>query len=155
MILYRLRCAKRHEFEAWFRDGAGYEAQAAKRAIACPECGSTKIAKAPMAPRLARGRAAAENAEAKPAPATQGAPQPGTTMVSVREARAALEALQKRIEQNCDYVGERFAEEARKIHYGEVAARDIYGETSDEDAAALADEGVEFQRIPWVRRRES
>ena len=157
MILFRLRCAKRHEFEGWFRDGAGYEAQAAKRAIACPECGSTRIAKAPMAPRLARGRARGEPVEATQAtnvPVPSGparAPDPD----AAREARSALEALRKKVEESCDYVGEQFAEEARKIHYGETEARNIYGETSDDDATALAEEGVEFHRIPWIRRRES
>jgi hypothetical protein len=154
MILFRLRCAKRHEFEGWFRDGASYEAQAAKRAIACPECGSTKVAKAPMAPSLARGRGRAEPSEPTQttnisAPSiTPPAPQAGAT-------REALEALRKKVEESCDYVGEQFAEEARKIHYGETGARNIYGETSDDDAEALAEEGVEFHRIPWIRRRES
>ena len=70
-------------------------------------------------------------------------------------ARGVLEAIRKEIEAKCDYVGERFAEEARKIHYGEVDKRDIYGEASDEEAAALSEEGVEFHRIPWVRRTNS
>jgi hypothetical protein len=163
MILYLLRCAKRHEFEAWFRDSSGYEALAAKRAVACPECGNSEIDKAPMAPSLGRGRHPAAAAEAPPpnAPAPDSAERTGSparpalTSVMAREARAAIEALRKKVEESCDDVGERFAEEARKIHYGETAAHDIYGETSDEDAAALADEGIEFHRIPWIRRRES
>ncbi len=163
MILYLLRCAKRHEFEAWFRDSAAYEALAAQQALACPDCGSTKIAKAPMAPHLGRGRRSGAAAEAPPpsaatseSPERNGAnPRPAANSVMAREARAAIEALRKKVEESCDYVGERFAEEARKIHYGETAAHDIYGETSDEDAVELADEGIEFHRIPWPRRRES
>lgn len=164
MILYNLTCAKRHEFEAWFRDSAAYEVQVGKRAIACPECGSTKISKAPMAPRLSRGRAV----EHEIGGASASSPSRGQNSFpnSVRPsgvvpkegavmARKTLEALRKQIEEKCEYVGERFPEEARKIHYGEAARRDIYGEASDEAAKALTEEGVEFHRIPWIRRTES
>jgi hypothetical protein len=163
MILYSLRCAKSHEFEAWFRDSAAFDAQVAKRAVACPECGSVKVKKAPMAPRLSFGRSSAREAEptappemptvavsAPQAPAVPPEPKGAAVM-----ARQALEALRKQVEANCEYVGERFAEEARKIHYGETARRDIYGEANDQEAAALAEEGVEFHRVPWVRRTDS
>ena len=154
MIVYSLQCAKRHEFEAWFRDSAAYDAQRTKRAVACPECGSTKIEKAPMAPRLSKGSAAeAGTAVARPPNPTENA-QRASKGAAVM-ARGVLEAIRKEIEAKCDYVGERFAEEARKIHYGEVDKRDIYGEASDEEAAALSEEGVEFHRIPWVRRTNS
>ncbi len=153
MIVYSLVCAKSHRFDAWFRDSATYDSQAARRAVACPECGSTKVAKAPMAPRLSRG-AAGEPEEKKETP-----PQPpaGAEAPASAEAttRKALLALRQEVEANCEYVGERFPEEARKIHYGEVVRRDIYGEAKDEEAAALAEEGVAFRRIPWLRRSDS
>ncbi|HYB57120.1 MAG TPA: DUF1178 family protein [Alphaproteobacteria bacterium] len=156
MIVYSLNCAKHHTFEAWFRDSASYEAQASRRAVLCPECGSTKVSKAPMAPRLARGpRAEGEPAErpaeaqTTPAPAAKESPGGPALM-----AQKALKALMRQIEANCEYVGERFAEEARKIHYGEVKRRDIYGEAKDEEAEALTEEGVEFHRIPWLRRSD-
>lgn len=131
MILFALRCARDHEFEGWFRDGAAYDEQSAAGKIACPACASTEVEKAPMAPRLARSR----QAEAPPSPET---------------LRTALRELRRRIEANCDYVGEAFAEEARRIHHGEADPRAIYGEATKEEAESLADEGVEVSRIPWV-----
>ena len=131
MILFTLRCAAEHEFEGWFRDGATYEKQARRGHISCPECGSTKIEKAPMAPRVKKSA----EAPAAPTPA---------------QMRAALLAIRQQVEKNCDYVGPRFAEEARKIHYGEVEKKSIYGESTDQEAKELAEEGIEFGRIPWV-----
>ena len=156
MILFDLRCAKGHVFEAWFRDGATTERQLAARKVACPDCGSTKVAKAPMAPRIGQGAKAADGAPTENPPrdkASDSPPQgamagPPAVMAQLRELRAKVEA-------NLDYVGERFAEEARKIHYGETEARGIYGETSDEEARRLKDEGVEFARIPWLPRHDS
>ena len=133
MILFKLRCKAEHEFEAWFRDGAAYERQAARGQIACPECGDSTIEKAPMAPRL--GRSGGEAAKAPPSP---------------EQLRRMLQELRRHVETNCDYVGKRFAEEARRIHRGEADERGIYGEASAEESRALADEGIEVARIPWV-----
>lgn len=135
MIVFSLRCATGHEFEGWFRDGAAWEKQAKAGKIACPNCGSAKVEKAPMAPRLARQGRAPE--------------------ISPAEMRKALVAIRKQVEAHCEHVGPNFAEEARKIHYGEVERRNIYGDATDQDAAALREEGVEFARIPWVRRADS
>ncbi len=131
MILFTLKCAGGHEFEAWFRDGATYERQAARGLVTCPECGDTGIEKAPMAPRL--GRAAAD------------APPP-----SPEPLRRMLQQVRRQVEQNCEYVGERFAAEARRIHQGEAKARGIYGEATEAESRSLADEGIEVARIPWV-----
>jgi hypothetical protein len=136
MILFALRCAADHEFEGWFRDGAMFDKQSAGGKITCPQCGNNDVTKAPMAPRVARSR----KAEAAPSPA---------------QLRTALQELRRHVETNCDYVGERFAEEARRIHYGESDPRGIYGETSAEDAAGLADEGIEVSRIPWLPRSDA
>ncbi len=144
MIVYDLRCRKDHVFEAWFCDSAAYEAQAAAGWVACPVCGSKKIAKAPMAPRLAKGGTGGTARDAAETETAQAA-----------EAMGALRELRRKIEENCDYVGPGFAEEARKIHYGETDARNIYGETSDGEAEALHEEGVSFQRIPWAPRHDS
>ena len=130
MIVYSLRCDQGHEFEGWFRDGAAYDKQSKAGKIACPDCASVKVEKAPMAPRLAR--------------------QAKTPDLSPKEIRQALLKMRKHIEANADYVGPNFAEEARKIHYGEVAAKSIYGESTAEEAQALAEEGIEFGRIPWI-----
>lgn len=135
MIVFALHCSQGHEFEAWFRDSASFEAQCDAGEIACPDCADTAIEKAPMAPRVARARAAQI-----PAP---------------DKMRAALRELRQHVEKNCDYVGERFAEEARRIHYGESDPRGIYGEASDAESRELADEGIEFGRIPWVPASDS
>ncbi|MFM9843372.1 MAG: DUF1178 family protein [Dongiaceae bacterium] len=139
MILFDLKCARNHVFEAWFPNNAAYEKQAKAGAVACPTCGSRKIEKAPMAPRI--GKAAKASV---PAVAAEHA-----------EIRKQLTDLRAKIEANCDYVGDKFAEEARRIHYGETERRDIYGETSDDEAKELHDEGVQFARVPWLPRQDS
>lgn len=139
MILFELKCSADHRFEAWFRDGAAYDAQVAAGSVACPLCGDTGVSKAPMAPRIARARSGGEEAERR----------------QLAAIRQHLSELRRTVEENCDYVGDRFAEEARRIHYGEAEARGIYGESTAEDADALRDEGVAFQRIPWLPRTSS
>ncbi len=178
MILYDIKCRKDHVFETWFRDSAAYEEQVAAGAISCPTCGSRKIEKALMAPRLAksgrnrdaRGDARGDAREdARTCAARHKAPgvsAPGgsegkmATRAVKETAESAelmgqLRELRKKVEENCDYVGGEFAEEARKIHYGEQDPRNIYGETSDEQAKELHEEGVTFNRIPWAPRQDS
>lgn len=134
MILFELRCTNDHHFEGWFKDNATYDAQSAAGEIACPLCGDTCVTKAIMAPRL--NKATGQNLDA------QGAAQ---------EMRRLLADLRQKIEQNCDYVGEKFPEEARKIHYGDAEERPIYGEASAEQATELEEEGIAVARVPWVR----
>ena len=136
MILFTLRCAHGHEFEGWFRDGDGFEAQQKAGEIACPNCSDTTVEKAVMAPRLGRSR------EAVPA-------------MSPAQFRAALVDLRRQIETNCAYVGNRFAEEARRIHSGEIDAHIIYGEASEDESRELADEGIDFGLIPWIPTTDS
>lgn len=133
MIKYDLKCEQDHRFEGWFRNSASFDEQRDAGEIACPECGTAKVEKAIMAPRLP-GKANAQTAAA---------------------VRKELAKLREAVERDCDYVGPGFAEEARKIHYGETEARSIYGETTSEDAKALADEGVGFARIPWVPKENA
>jgi hypothetical protein len=131
MILFRLRCTESHEFEAWFRDGDSFEAQRAAGEIACPVCGDSSVEKAVMAPRVSRARGTAAAA-------------------AFAEMRKALIEMRRQIETNCDYVGPGFADEARRIHYGEVDAHGIYGEATDAESRELSDEGIKFGQIPWV-----
>ena len=138
MILYDLRCANDHLFEAWFRDSAAFETQAAAHEVVCPNCGDTDVVKAPMAPRIARQRGSGDR-------------RGSDDGREADEAGARFDELRQHVEENCDYVGERFAEEARKIHYGETESRGIYGEASSEEARDLSEEGVEFQRVPWPK----
>jgi hypothetical protein len=160
MILYRLRCSKGHEFESWFKDSKSYERQEKKSLIGCAVCGDAKVTRALMAPRLGtkgNKKTAAMTSEAPAAPPAP-APTPQQQQMAAlakhmpKEMRETLLKLREQVEKNCEHVGPKFAEEARKIHYGESDKRGIYGETSDEEAEALADEGIEFGRLPWVPR---
>src|SRR5215470_6791318 len=101
MILFDLKCPKHHVFEAWFPDSDAFDSQVAGRRVSCPVCGSRRIEKAPMAPRIGKG---------EPAPPPAAPPQ----MAAMRQV---LRQLRKQVEENCDYVGGRFPEEARRIHY--------------------------------------
>jgi len=136
MILFTLRCARGHEFEGWFRDGDGFESQRQAGEIACPECNGTSVEKAVMAPRLGRSR------DTLPT-------------ISPSQFRSALVELRRQIETNCDYVGNRFAEEARRIHYREIDPHSIYGEASEDESRELTEEGISFGRIPWVPPTDS
>ena len=155
MIVYKLCCKKDHEFEAWFRDSGAAEEQIEAGRVVCPHCGTTSVTKALMAPRLNKSHAAPTVM-----PPAGGKPAGGqlTNDPQIAERRELVEALQelrRHVESNCDYVGDRFAEEARKIHYGETERRDIYGEASSEEAKTLREEGVEVFGIPWLPRHDS
>lgn len=143
MIKYELKCRKEHVFEAWFYDSATYDKQAAGGKVVCPVCGSRKVTKAPMAPRIAKSKSerAAERA-------SQESQQKAVMMKALRE-------LREHVEKNADYVGDKFAEEARKIHYGETDERNIYGEASKDEAKELAEEGIDVALIPWLRRGDA
>ncbi|MFE0752792.1 DUF1178 family protein [Inquilinus sp. NPDC058860] len=144
MILYELRCEAGHGFEAWFRNSGTYDTQVAAGEVNCPVCGSSSVEKALMAPAIAR----------RPPKGVQ-AEDGRRTHTTMAEARRELEALRRKIEENCEYVGDRFADEARKIHYEESAHRDIYGEATESEARELEEEGIGVARIPWVSRTDS
>jgi hypothetical protein len=151
MILYQLRCGKDHEFEAWFKDGQTCERQLARKSIECPMCGNRKVAKALMAPRLgASDKKQPVNVPAKPPAEGQ-----HTLSVMATAMRQHLQEVRAKIEANCDYVGDKFPDEARKIHYGETEARGIYGEATEEQHQELLEEGVEVARVPWLPRSDA
>jgi len=141
MILYQLACANGHQFEAWFRDGATYDAQSAAGVVYCPLCGCSGVTKAPMAPNVATGKTGGK--DSAPAEAV------------AEKITRAMDELRRHVEGNCDYVGEQFAEEARRIHYGEADERNIYGEATDREASELDDEGIDYWRLPPLPRRNS
>ena len=151
MILYNLICDKRHEFESWFPNSAAYDKQMKRKLISCPVCGSGKVEKAVMAPRLARKDKSmpivAPSEESAPAPAEVSTP---VAMISPQEKefRAKLKELRDHLTANADNVGKKFPEEARKMHYGEVEHRSIYGEASPQDAKDLHEERIEFHPLP-------
>lgn len=149
MILFDLSCGAGHHFEGWFRNSETFDEQQSAGAICCPSCGNTQVSKAPMAPHVRRsipGRPEAAREEASPDTAVAGPEQ---------QIRESLEALRRHVEKTCEYVGGGFPEEARRIHYGEVSARNIYGEATEQEAKALKSEGVTFRKIPWLPRRSN
>jgi hypothetical protein len=158
MIRYTLACESGHSFESWFQNSGAYDKQAKRGLVVCPVCNSSKVEKAIMAPRIASARKAAEApapAEAKtPTPAeTSRAPVPAPAPVAMmppheRELRKKLKELRDHLVKNADYVGRRFPEEARKMHYGEIDHRSIYGEASADQAKELHEEGIEFHPLP-------
>jgi hypothetical protein len=154
LIRYTLSCQRSHEFESWFKNSDAYDKQAARGLVACPMCGSTKVAKTVMAPQVARkdkgGIARIEASEA-PAPEEPKAEEKRpVAIVSEREheLRAKLKELREHLTKNSDYVGPKFPEEARRIHYGETEHRSIYGEASPDEAKGLIEEGIEFHPLP-------
>jgi hypothetical protein len=148
MIRYKLQCKKGHEFEAWFASSDVFDRQQKKGQLACPSCGSKSVSKALMAPSVAprsKRKAAPERQQQQPT----GAPKPEMQRVAAHsELVTALRKLRAEIEAKSEYVGARFSEEARKIHYEEVPARGIHGEATAEEAKALKDEGIEFYPLP-------
>lgn len=155
MMKYALVCERKHSFEIWFGDSADYDRQRKRGLVTCPICDSKKVEKAIMAPALGRGtrkRAAPAPIEAPmPAPEAAAAPAPEqVAMISPveQEFRAKLKELRDHMTKNADNVGKKFPEEARKMHYGEVEHRSIYGEASPQEAKDLHDEGIEFHPLP-------
>ena len=156
MIRYALICKKGHDFESWFKSSDAFDKQAKRGLVSCPLCGDTKVEKALMAPRLKRtgkGRVSVPPPAEAPAeaavPAAAETPTP-VALVSPQEQefRAKLKELREHLTRNSDYVGKKFPEEARKMHYGEIEHRSIYGEASPEDAKELHKEGIEFHPLP-------
>ena len=141
MIRYRLQCNEGHEFEAWFKNSGAYDEQAERGQVLCPDCGSAKVCKAPMAPRIATRKRDADKVIAANPEATRHAETQRKILGLMREVRA-------HVEQNAEYVGPRFAEEARKMHFNEIETRSIYGEATPDDARRLAEDGIEFHPLP-------
>ena len=147
MIRYQLRCLNNHDFDGWFRSSAAYDEQAERGLLACAVCGTSKVEKAIMAP-------AVRSTEVEARPAAEGASQPATDIHQQMAASippeivAKLREIREFVRKNADYVGPRFAEEARKIHYEEVDARGIYGEVTKDDVEALLSEGIDIAPLP-------
>ena len=146
MILYNLICERHHEFESWFPSSAAYDKQAKRGLISCPSCGSAKVEKAIMAPRLARKD---KSRSVAPAEETAQASSP-VAMLSPQEQefRKKLKELREHLTANADNVGKKFPEEARKMHYGEIEHRSIYGKASPEEAKDMHEEGIQFHPLP-------
>jgi hypothetical protein len=135
MIRFALTCDRGHGFDAWFSSGDSYDEQVEAKAIFCPTCGSTHVEKAPMAPAVLRGRAKETKRES-----LVGAER--------KQSYAFLKGMRDYLKDNADDVGRAFPEEARKMHYGETDARNIYGEASVDEAKALHEEGIPALPLP-------
>jgi hypothetical protein len=159
MIRYALSCDRGHTFESWFQNSTAYDKQSKRGLVNCPVCNSAKVEKAMMAPRLARADVPEPPPPIpapSPAPAPAATPQtPSKSPVAIvgtqeRELRQKLKELRDHVTKNSNYVGAKFPEEARKIHYGETEHRSIYGEASPDEAKALHEEGIEFHPLPML-----
>ena len=139
MIKYSLICEQEHAFEGWFGSSDDFDMQNSRGLVECPVCGSTKVSKSLMAP----GVAGTKKSNSDQVPVAQ-LPNPQVT----KEVMEQLRKLKKHVEANAENVGDKFPEEARKIHYGEAEARGIYGKASLEEASSLAEEGVNVMPIP-------
>ena len=154
MIRYALACDKGHVFESWFQNSAAYERQVKAALITCPVCNSAKVEKTLMAPGVvgAKKRAGAPPASPsspRPAADTADTATPVAMMSpQEQEFRKKLKELRDHLTKNADYVGQKFPEEARKMHYGDIEHRSIYGEASPDQAKELHEEGIEFHPLP-------
>ena len=130
MIRFSLHCDHDHEFEGWFRSNDDFDTQVEKQLVSCPVCGSDKVGKALMAPSVATGR------------------QKEKIAIAMSKMASELREMAKKVRENSDYVGSDFAEEARKIHFGEAEQRGIYGEATRDEVEALVDDGVDVMPLP-------
>jgi hypothetical protein len=152
MIRYNLRCERGHAFESWFQSSSAYESQEKRKLVNCPACGSAKVERAIMAPQIVSKKGRRDQEAPAPVAATSTeVTAPASTplmMAQERELRAKLRELRDHIVKNADNVGEQFPNEARKMHYGDIEHRPIYGEASPEEARSLIEEGVEVSPLP-------
>jgi hypothetical protein len=151
MIRYTLRCDRGHGFESWFQSSTAYDSQVRRRLVSCPNCGSAKVEKAIMAPQIGKkGRARAIEPAAETVTSTEVSTGASTPLMMAQEAelRAKIKELRDHVTKNADNVGEKFPDEARKMHYGDIEHRPIYGEASPDEARSLIDEGIEVSPLP-------
>ena len=162
MIKYQLICDKSHEFEGWFGDSAAFKSQQESGLLNCPVCGSADVRRALMAPNLASPKTRKTDlAEQQPSAQPEPQPQPQAPLQAsaalppaaarkMQELMSEMRALQTKIREECRDVGNDFADEARKIHYGEVEPEGIYGQATAEEREALDEEGIEIMDMPWL-----
>ena len=141
MIHYSLICDRSHKFDGWFASAGAYDAQHARGLVTCPICLTTEVEKAIMAPAVSR-------AGSDKVALSMGHPEHA-------KLREAVLALRNKVTSEADYVGDKFAEEARKIHYKEVDPRGIYGEATREEIASLVEDGVDFLPLPSVKEEHN
>ena len=146
MIRYALKCSAGHAFDAWFASSASYDEQCQAEAIRCPNCGTAEVCKAPMAPAVLRGRSRRD--KRKEAPDAGARLTSEDSSAAEGQSYAFLKGLREHLKANADDVGDRFAEEARKMHDGEAEERSIYGEATADEAKSLYEEGIPVLPLP-------
>ena len=139
MISFNIRCANEHVFEVWFNNSTAYEEQSASGEVACPICGDSTVEKAPMAPRVNMGTSRPSATNVPP-------------VVAIREM---ITEIHRHVSENTEDVGGDFAEEARRIHYGETEERGIRGEASDDEVQELEEEDIGIYRLPNLPRSDA
>lgn len=155
MIRYTLKCENDHSFDSWFQSADAFDKLQAAGMNACPDCGSSKVAKSLMAPRVTTARKKAQ-APAEPMPAPEPAAAPQKPLSAPQsEAEAALARMKAEVEKNSEYVGMSFAEEARAMHEGEADARPIWGEAKADEAKSLIEDGVPVLPLPFTPTRKT
>lgn len=165
MIQYTLKCSNGHVFESWFQSASAFDKLSEAGMVTCVECGCAHVQKAIMAPRVRTGRKAvsglgeAEQPVHEATPPVVAAPEPvvaaAETGPSQEEVAAALKKLRETVEANSDYVGEKFADEARAMHLGDAPERAIYGEAKPEEAKELLEDGIPVVPLPFVSGRKA
>lgn len=145
MIRYSLSCKQGHGFESWFKSASAFDDLKAAGMISCPECQETDVRKSLMAPQVQSDR--------KPEPAAD----PGNTVSNTPdpEIAKAIQVIREHVEKTSDYVGDRFAVEARAMHAGEMPHRPIYGEVRAEDARKLKEDGIPAVPLPFVPKQKT
>jgi hypothetical protein len=146
MIRYTLKCPAGHLFDSWFRDSAAFDTLAGQGRVACAVCGATAVEKALMAPSVRGDEPSRVGADADAA-------RPAKLAEPNSPIERALAELRRHLSENSDYVGDTFADEARRIHLGEADARSIWGEASAEEAKSLKEDGIPVAPLPWLARR--
>lgn len=166
MIRYSLKCAEGHSFDSWFQSAAAYDKLAGAGMVSCAVCGSDKVDKAIMAPRVRPGRKAvstvgeADSADQERTGSTQHEPQlpapvGGALSAPSSEVEQAIKELRKQVDANSDYVGKDFVSEARAMHLGEAPARSIHGEARLDEAKSLIEDGVPVLPLPFGPTRKT
>ena len=143
MILFDLKCDKDHKFEARFASSSNYEDQLKNKLIVCPYCNSTKIEKSLMAPNINTKGSSKNNKK------------DNKKVISQQKLVNQIKKFRKFIEKNTDNVGKNFAEEARKIYYGETKSRPIRGESTENETQELVEEGIPFSKLPWQTKEDA
>ena len=153
MKVLDLQCSHGHRFEGWFASADDFESQLSRKLVECPMCAATEVSRIPSAPRLnLSGATAAQDDAARRVPRDEGEARGGAVQQRVREIEAQAMRALREVLGKTENVGERFAEEARRIHYNEAPARNIRGVATPEDARSLVEEGIEVLPVPgaWV-----